>query len=71
MRKELKALSYGATEWIDNDHPAEVLSFKRTLEGSENVLFVGNFSDKELKVKLANGAKYTLSPFGYVFTQTK
>ncbi len=71
MRKELKALSYGATEWIDNDHPAEVLSFKRTLEGSEDVLFVGNFSDKELKVKLANGAKYTLLPFGYVFTQTK
>ena len=71
MRKEQKALSYGATEWIDNDHPAEVLSFKRTLEGAADVLFVGNVSDKELKVKLANGAKYTLAPWAYVFAPQK
>jgi hypothetical protein len=67
MRKELKALSYGATERIDNNMPAEVLSFKRTLEGSDDVLFVGNFSDKEVKVKLADGTKYTLAPWQYHF----
>ena len=71
MRKEHKALQYGATEWIDNDRPAEVLSFKRTLEGAADVLFVGNFSDKEVKVKLANGAKYTLAPWGYIFEPQK
>ena len=72
MRKEQKALCYGATEWIDNDMPADVLSFKRTYEGSDDVLFVGNFSDKQVKVKLANGTKYTLAPWGYIFgPQTK
>ena len=71
MRKEQKALQYGTTEWIDNDHPAEVLSFKRTYEGAADVLFVGNFSDKELKVKLANGTKYTLAPWGYIFAPQK
>jgi glycosidase len=67
MRKEHKALSYGSTEWIDNDRPAEVLSFKRVYEGANDVLFVGNFSDKEIKVKLANGSKYTLAPWEYIF----
>ena len=67
MRKEQKALTYGKTEWIDNDKPAEVLSFKRTYEGSSDVLFVGNFSAKEVKVKLADGTKYTLAPWGYIF----
>ena len=67
MRKEQKALTHGNTVWIDNDKPAEVLSFKRTLEGYNDVLFVGNFSDKELKVKLANGLKFTLAPWGYIF----
>ena len=71
MRKEQKALTHGATEWIDNDMPAEVLSFKRTLEGYNDVLFVGNFSDKELKVKLADGSKYTLAPWAYVFEPQK
>ena len=67
MRKEQKALTHGATEWIDNDCPNEVLSFKRTYEGCSDVLFVGNLSDKAVKVKLANGSKYTLAPWGYVF----
>ena len=72
MRKEQRALTHGETEWIDNNMPAEVLSFKRTLEGASDVLFVGNFSDKEVKVKLANGSKYTLAPWGYIFApQTK
>lgn len=67
MRREQKALGYGVTEWIDNDHPAEVLSFRRRFEGCSDVLFVGNFSDKEIKVKLADGTKYTLAPWGYIF----
>ena len=71
MRKEQKALAYGSTEWIDNDKPAEVLSFKRTLEGANDVLFVGNFSDKEIKVKLADGTKHTLAPWAYVFEPQK
>ena len=71
MRKEHKALSYGSTEWIDNDCPAEVLSFKRVYEGANDVLFVGNFSEKEIKVKLADGSKYTLAPWAYVFEPQK
>ena len=71
MRKEQKALSYGSTEWIDNDCPAEVLSFKRVYEGANDVLFVGNFSEKEIKVKLADGSKYTLAPWAYVFEPQK
>lgn len=71
MRKENKVLSYGKTEWIDNDCPIEVLSFKRTLEGCNDVLFVGNFSEKEIKVKLADGSKYTLAPWAYVFEPQK
>ena len=67
MRKEEKVLSYGSTEWIDNDKPAEVLSFKRVYEGANDVLFVGNFSEKEIKVKLADGSKYTLAPWAYIF----
>ena len=67
MRREQKALGYGVTEWIDNDHPAEVLSFRRRFEGCSDVLFVGNFSDKEIKVKLADGTKYSLAPWGYIF----
>ena len=72
MRKEQKALVYGKTEWIDNDRPVDVCSFKRTLEGCDDVLFVGNFTDVETKVTLADGTKYTLAPFGYIFgPQTK
>ena len=26
-----------------------------------------NFSDKEIKVKFADGTKYTLAPWGYIF----
>ena len=71
MRKECKTLTHGATKWIDNDCPAEVLSFRRTYEGCPDILFVGNFSNKEIKVKLANGSKYTLAPWGYVFEPQK
>lgn len=71
MRKEYKSLTHGATEWIDNDRPAEVLSFRRTYEGCPDVLFVGNFSDKEIKVKLADGTKYAFAPWEYIFAPQK
>ena len=71
MRKEQKALVYGATEWIDNDCPVEVCSFKRTLEGADDVLFVGNFCDRVIKVTLADGTKYTLQPWQYIFEPLK
>ena len=71
MRKEQMALQYGETKWIDNDHSAEVLSFRRVYEGHNDVLFVGNFSNKEIKVKLADGTKHTLAPWGYVFEAQK
>ena len=67
MRKEQKALVYGETEWIDNDRPVDVCSFKRTLDGADDVLFVGNFTDVESKVTLADGTQYTLAPFEYIF----
>ncbi|MBR2030860.1 MAG: hypothetical protein IKA04_01445, partial [Alistipes sp.] len=71
MRKEQKSLTHGATKWIDNDCPAEVLSFRRVYEGCPDVLFVGNFSDKEIKVALADGSKHKLAPWGYVFEVQK
>ena len=71
MRKEQKALLYGQTKWLDNEHPAEVLSFRRVHEGSADILFIGNFSDKEVKGKLSDGTKYTLAPWGYVFAPQK
>lgn len=72
MRREQKALSYGDIVWIDNDRPVDVCSFKRTLEGADDVLFVGNFTDVETKVTLADGTKYTLAPWAYIFEpQTK
>jgi hypothetical protein len=71
MRRECKALSYGATEWIDNNHPVEVLSFRRVLDGSSEVLFVGNFSDKRVRVELADGTKHTLEPWDYIFEPQK
>ncbi len=71
MRKEQKALTHGKTEWIDNNYPVEVLSFRRTYEDCADVLFVGNFSDKELNVKLADGTKCRLAPWGYIFESKK
>ena len=71
MRKEYKSLTHGVTEWIDNDLPAEVLSFRRTYEGCPDVLFVGNFSDEAVTVKLADGSKHKLAPWGYIFEPQK
>ena len=67
MRKEYKALPYGKTEWIDNSVPADIISFKRTLDGHDDVLFVGNFSDVAVDVTLADGTKYSFKPWEYIF----
>ena len=71
MRKENKALSYGKTEWIDNSWPNRVISFKRTLEGHNDVLFVGNFSDVATEFTLADGTKYSFAPWEYIFAPQK
>ena len=71
MRREYKALPYGKTEWIDNSVPADIISFKRTLEGHDDVLFVGNFSDVRVDVTLADGTKYSFGPWEYVFAPQK
>jgi cyclomaltodextrinase len=51
LRYESKALQSGNTEWIDNSKPENTLSFVREYNG-EKLLFVGNFSDKNIRVKL-------------------
>ncbi len=67
MRKTYSALTRGETFWIDNDQPKSVISFKRHDGVSQDVIFVGNFSDKKVRVKLADGTKYKLEPWGFVF----
>jgi len=67
MRQQYSALTRGETVWIDNDQPKAVCSFLRHDGVSKDVIFVGNFSDKEVKVKLADGTKYKLAPWGFVF----
>ena len=67
MRKEYSALTNGETIWLDNDQPDAVVSFIRHDGASEDVIFVGNFSDKKVKVTLSDGSKYKLQPWGYVF----
>lgn len=71
MRRSHKSLTHGATVWIDNDRPDQVLSFRRTLEGEDDVLFVGNFSDREVKVRLSDGSRFRLAPWGYHFDVVK
>ena len=67
MRKEFSALTDGETIWIDNDQPKAVVSFLRHDGVSPDVYFIGNFSDKKVKVKLSDGTKYKLEPWGFVF----
>ncbi len=67
MRKDYSALTDGETIWIDNDRPKEVLSFRRHDGVSKDVVFVGNFSGKKVKVKLTYGTKYKLEPWSFVF----
>ena len=67
MRKDYSALTDGETIWIDNDRPKEVLSFRRHDGVSKDVVFVGNFSGKKVKVKLTDGTKYKLEPWSFVF----
>ncbi len=71
MRKANSALTHGETVWIDNDQPKAVISFKRHDGVSPDVVFVGNFSDKKVKVRLADGTKYKINPWGFVFTEAK
>ena len=51
--------------------PADIISFKRTLEGHDDVLFVGNFSDGAVDVTLADGTKYSFKPWEYIFEPQK
>lgn len=67
MRHAKSALVEGKTIWLDNDQPQSACSFLRSDGKSADVLFVGNFSAKGVEVKLSNGRKYKLQPWGYVF----
>jgi glycosidase/glycerophosphoryl diester phosphodiesterase len=67
MRKRYSALTDGETVWIDNDCPKEVLSFRRHDGFSQDVIFVGNFSGRKVKVRLADGSRFTLAPWAFVF----
>lgn len=51
QRKSL-LLSRGATEWLTNDHPETVLSFRRVF-GEQSAMFVGNMSREAVTVSVA------------------
>ena len=82
MRLSEKVLTQGDLTWLDNDQPAAVLSFVRTL-GNERIISVINLTDKPLKVAVkgaegvwkplvAEGAKdegsgvFELAEYGYL-----
>ncbi len=67
LRNRYSSLTDGETVWLDNDQPKAVSSFVRRDGVSRDVIFVGNFSDKKIKVKLGDGSKYRLAPWEYVF----
>lgn len=67
MRKDRSCLVDGALEWIDNDCPDKVCSFRRTDGKSPDVIFVANCSAEKVRVKLADGTKYRLGPWEYIF----
>ena len=68
LRRTVPALTTPGQVWLDNDAPESVLSLRRGA-GSKSVVFVGNFSSKEVHVRvdgvnaangktlIANGAK--------------
>ena len=51
QRKSL-LLSRGATEWLTNDHPETVLSFRRVFR-EQSAMFVGNMSREAVTVSVA------------------
>ena len=79
MQRTFPALTHGTTQWLDNDCPAAVLSFLRTLRGmessglphGEDVFFAGNFSGRAVKVRLQDGRRLKLGPWEYVFEPIK
>ncbi len=67
MRKDYSCLVEGRVEWLDNDRPDKVCSFKRTDGKSKDVIFVANCTSDKVRVRLSDGTKYTLGPWGYIF----
>ena len=76
IRFSEKTLWSGETKWIETEHSEDVLAFSRSLE-NETIIFIGNFSEKNLSlsiktgnVLLENGAEYSekleLAPYGYI-----
>lgn len=67
MRKEYSCLVDGSVIWLDNDKPEKVCSFARTDGKSKDVRFVANCSAEKVRVRLSDGTKYRLDPWGFVF----
>lgn len=67
MRRTYSSLAHGETTWLDNDHPEQVIAFLRHDGISKDILFVGNYSEQDVKVTLSNGKKFKLGPWGYHF----
>lgn len=67
MRKDHSCLVHGSVEWLDNDRPEKVCSFKRTDGKSKDVIFIANCSPDKVRVRLSDGTRYNLGPWGYVF----
>ena len=67
MRKDHSCLVHGSVEWLDNDRPEKVCSFKRTDGKSKDVIFIANCSPDKVRVRLSDGTRYNLGPWGYIF----
>lgn len=80
LKNESDLLCYGSTEWIENDAPESVLTFKRTLDGKE-LIFIGNTKNSSTEIDgsivcnrkcifsngehTVSGGKLTLRPYEY------
>jgi len=71
MRRDYSSLAHGETIWVGNDNSSKVCSFVRHDGKSKDILFVANCSDSEVKVRLEDGKKFTLAPWGYYFGENK
>lgn len=56
LRRDNAAMTSAGETWLDNDKPESVLSLRRGETAASGVVFVGNFSGKEVTVNVASVA---------------
>jgi cyclomaltodextrinase / maltogenic alpha-amylase / neopullulanase len=68
MRLTEQSLTEGRLEWLDNDAPNEVISYKRTLNG-EQILIVVNISERPIKAKIAGMDRRERNSFNILLSE--